>query len=791
MTNQSFRSRELLNLGWSYLGDVVPDEQLYSKSCTYISAKTERVKRGPGAWRHVDVPGFWSWEAELPDEPWVGVDLPHDFMVSQEPKQQYCESDGFFRHHDAWYRRHFTVSPEDASRRIVLYIEGITGLSELYLNGCYLCSSRSSYLPIEADITDLVRFDKENVLAVHVNSDSREGWWYPGGGMTRNVWLEKMPLFHIARWGVHVPVEHLGGTKWSLPVHLTLNNQSDTAEEFQALCQLLETDGTPVREVVISGVIGARESGTFHGEGEMESPRLWDIDDPQMYVMRVTLRHRCGGGTWEDCDQFEQSFGFREVRFTANEGFFLNGRNVKIQGVCLHSDYGLSGKAVPDNVCAYRMSLIKATGANALRCSHYPHQEAVMAACDRMGILVLDENRRFESNSEALRDMETLVLRDRNHPSVFMWSTCNEEMDYHGLEQGRRIQRSLAAAIRRHDKLRPITMAITNLHNSTVNQECDVVGVNYSFKHIDRIRGEHPEQPYLSTENCAIGSSRGWYDGDDPVLGRVDSRDNDPPSDSFQVFNRENTWKYIMERPWMAGGFQWICVDHRGEARWPRISSVSGSYDMFLQKKDAFYQCRSFWTKEPMVHLLPHWNHRGLEGSTINVRAYSNCPEVELFLNGVSCGRRALKPCDHGEWEIQYAPGRIEAVGYRDGAEVARDIQETTGEAVALELQQENQDFKANGVDFAIFTCVAKDAQGHEVPDAAPLVTFSCSGDATLVGTGSSNTDHVPVSSPVRQMYMGRIAVAIRMKALAEGRKGRVVLTARANGLATAKIVLD
>ena len=499
--------------------------------------------------------------------------------------------------------------------------------------------------------------------------------------------------------------------------------------------------------------------------------------------MKVSVSKKAGE-TYEPCDMYEQRFGFREIVLTPDRGLFLNGKNIKIKGVCAHLDFGLTGKAVPDNLCRYRIQLFKEMGANAFRTSHYPHQEAAMDACDELGLLVMDETRRFESNEEAVAQLEMLVRRDRNRPSVFLWSTGNEEMAYHCMEQGHRIHRALSHAIRKLDPTRPVTSAMTNLHETTVGAVCDVIGVNYSFRCMEEVRSRFPEKPFVSSENCAVGSSRGWYYGDSPGRGLLDARDCDPEPGSFQVFGREKTWQYIMAHPWLAGGFQWDAVEHRGEAVWPRLCSASGALDLFLQKKDAFYQNQSHWLDTPMIHLLPHWTHPGFEGIPVSVWVYTNCEEAELFLNGKTLGRQRIEPWSHAEWNVPYEPGRLEAVGFIRGERKAFDFRETAGPAVALKLQLENAPVFANGEDIALFTCLALDEQGREVPDASPFVCFDCVKGGRILGTGSANTDHVPVPSPERRMYAGRISIAVKPETPPDGSEGvETVLLAGADGL--------
>ena len=752
------RENQLMNHGWHFLPTTKPQEYPHTKLAMYLCAKTERLLWGPGTYHHPDEAEDMAFGGEVCTEPWQNVDVPHDYVIEGTPTRDETCALGFLKSYPAWYRRHFALRPEDEGKRLAFYFEGITGVSDIYLNGCFLKHHEGGYTSFEVDITDLARFDEENVLAVHVMPDSFETWWYAGGGIYRNVWLVKTAPVAVDLWGVFLPVRKESDALWKVPLEVSIRNITYKDEPVEIACSIVSPDGAEVGRMSCNGVAVARGVSVFKSETTVVSPALWDIDAPRQYTAVVTV---CRNGV--AVDSYRQRFGFREVAWSATEGFFLNGRNIKLKGVCAHLDCGLTGKAVPDNLCRYKAKLIKSMGANAFRATHYPHQEAFMDACDELGLLVMDETRRFESNDDALDAMAMLVKRDRNRPSVILWSTGNEE-PYYRREQGRNIHRALAHVAKTLDGTRPVTTATSRLAKSVILDEMDVIGVNYSLSDIDDIHAKYPSIPMFGSEGCAVPSTRGWYFGDREDAGRYDARDRHVPFNGYK--GREITWRFAMERPWFAGAFQWISIEHRGEAKWPRLCSVSGAIDLFLQKKDAYYQNQSHWLDTPMIHLLPHWNHRGKEGLEIAVWVYTNCEEAELFLDGESLGRKKIEKWSHGEWGVVYRPGRLEAVGYNDGKVVARDVQETTGHAERLMLRLDNGPVFANGEDVALFTCVALDGEGREVPDAKPTVRFDCTGIGRIIGTGSDNTDHVPLPSLTRRMYAGRITVAVKMGCL-------------------------
>lgn len=402
---------------------------------------------------------------------------------------------------------------------------------------------------------------------------------------------------------------------------------------------------------------------------------------------------------------------------------------------------------------------MKEMGANGYRTSHYQQTESYMDAFDEQGFLVMDEARWFESTKEAMEQLDSLIKRDRNRPSVIMWSTSNEE-PFHITDTGKRLHKAIAAHIRKLDYTRPITAAEDRTPDkSTIYDECDAVGINYNLGIYDAVHKMRPDKPIFASECCATGTTRDW-NFDTAVSGRI--RDKDRDTNNW-FLGREKTYKFLRERAYVFGCYQWAAVEHRGEAAWPRVCSCSGALDLFLQKKGAFYQNKSHWTKDPMAHIVPHWNFKGLEGREIPVTVYTNCEELELFLNGKPLGKRQIEKYGHGEWSVEYIPGTLEVKGYIGGKEVCGDKRVTTGRPAALKLTQDN-DFTANGSDIALFTCECVDENGLTVPDAAEYVRFSVSAPAKIIGTGSDNCDHNNVANTDRKMYMGKIRIAIKPK---------------------------
>ena len=768
-----------LDEGWQFhLGEIeVPQAQL--KSPMYIEAKTERKRVGPAAREYLDGAEYYSEHGLISHETWRRVDLPHDYIISQEPRQENNETLGYFRYENAWYRRHFTLEAPERDQRVVVFFEGVGIHSTVYLNGCRMLHNHCGYNSFEVDISDVVEYGADNVLAVHIETDEHEGWWYEGAGIYRHVWLEVSETVSLDRWGVFVHPEKVEGTRWRVPVETTVRCDGLEDRQAEVRTALYDGEGRCVASAEETVRVKGFAKETLRQELTVENPRLWDVDDPCLYVAKTELRVE-----GEAFDAAENRFGFRTIRYDADNGFFLNERPLKLKGVCCHQDYGLTGKAVPERVQRYRLELMKEMGANAYRTAHYPHHPYTMDVLDELGFLVMDETRWFESTPEGMAQLEMLVRRDRNHPCVILWSVGNEEPT-HMSSVGFRIARTMMAAVRRLDGTRPVTTAVSN-HPliCDVMNSVDVVGVNYNLPDWDAIHRKHPDKPFVVTECCATGTTRGWYYPDAPARGYINGFDRDT-NKSF--LSRENTWKKVASAPYIAGEFQWAGIEHRGETVWPRLCSQSGAVDLYLNRKDAFYQNQSHWLEAPMVHLLPHWNWAGREGEVLRVSCYSNCEEIRLLLNGRELGAVRLSAYDHAEWQVPYEPGRLEALGIRGGKVVCRDVQETTGKPAALRLTLEREGVRADGRDVAIITCDCVDSEGRHVPDATPLVRFMTNELGTVVGTGSDVCDHVPVTSPDRRMRAGLISVLVR----AGRQAGTLRVYAQADGLPLASLSIE
>lgn len=771
--------REVINFneGWLFHREDIREEIPVTKNETYWRTKT-------GSSTIVPADNFDTHN-------WVVITLPHDYVIEDIPDPKKDNAIGFLRGETSWYRKNFFLGEGDKNKRLVLYFEGIAIQCEIYLNGHLLARNYSAYNPIVVDITDAARFgSSRNVLAVHcIIPEAPEGWWYQGGGIYRNVKLIKTDMVSVDTWGVYVNPEKAFDEKWNVPIETTVRNDSMEVCTAQVISKAVGRDGNVLFETSAEGNIDSFGTSVIKSVAVAQSPKIWDIDSPVTYTLITTI---LVDGT--ETDRYETRFGFREFRFDAEKGFFLNGKNRKIKGVCCHGDYGLTGIVLDKSVAYYRLKLLKEMGANGYRSAHNMADEATMDACDDLGLIVFAETRYFSSDDENVRMLRQLVTRDRNHPCVVCWSVGNEE-PHSNTQVGKRMAARMKASVLELDKTRPVTLVCCGSDTSSGKdvsemfpalEPLDIVSENYSLEFHDRLHyNRFPDKPFVITESCALQTSRAHYFPNDYTKGLFSAYDNIISKTDFNNSYRWETWNHIMERDYIAGCFIWAGIEHRGETLWPRLCSQSGLLDLYLQKKDAYFQTMSHYSEEPMVHIVPaSWNFEGLEGTPIRVVLYSNCEEVELFLNGKSLGRKkAHINYEAAEWSVPYEKGTISAVAYNGNEICAKDSLTTSGNAAYLRIRCEMDAPKMD--DTVVFTCYCEDENGNYVPDASPLVSFSAGG-GRVVGTGSDICDHNPPKCSDRRMRMGLISVAVK----ADKGSDEISLFAEADGLKKAAVTV-
>ncbi|MCW5941436.1 MAG: DUF4982 domain-containing protein [Fimbriimonadaceae bacterium] len=666
-------------------------------------------------WRTVDLPHDWA--IELPFE--SKADLMHGY---KPVGRDYPENSV------GWYRKRFVVPKEDEGRRYRITFDGIFRDALIFVNGHYLGRNESGYIGATFDLSDYVRYGGENVIAVRVDASYMEGWFYEGAGIYRHVWLHRSGPVSFVEDGTFFETNVVtDGT-----VHATSEVRNDGDEEARVAYRVQLTDGEG--KVVASAppaqtTIPPRSTRTFTADLTVAAPKRWSVDEPTLYTAEATI----------GSDTVSKAIGFRTFRFDPDKGFFLNDRPLRIQGTCNHQDHAGVGAAVPDRVNAWRVAQLKKFGCNFYRTSHNPPTPEVLDACDRLGVMVLDETRVFGSTGEALSQLERMVRRDRNHPSVIFWSIGNEEWATHGTAESARMARTMMAAIRALDPTRPVTYGGNNgAETSGINSVVDVRGFNYNIHTFDEYRRARPDQPIHGSETASTVTTRGEY-ADDPVRAYKKSYDHKGVDWGNSA---EEWWRATLERPWFAGGFVWTGFDYRGEPTpyaWPNVNSHFGILDSCGFPKDVAGYYRAWWTNEPVLHVFPHWNWPGMDGRDIEVWAFSNHDEVELSVNGKSLGRQKVERGGHVAWTVPYAPGKLAAKGYRNGKAVQETVVETVGAPASLLLETEHTRLAADGSDAAVVIVRAIDAKGRQVPLASNLVSFTLTGPGRILGVGNGD----------------------------------------------------
>jgi beta-galactosidase len=704
------------------------------------------------------------------DGDWQPVDLPHDFVVAlpfvnaPELNDYGYKPVGrnFPETSIGWYRRVLEIPQSDAGRRITLEFDGVFRDAMVVLNGIYLGRNLSGYAPFRFDVTDFIRPGEKNILVVRVDATEHEGWFYEGGGIYRHVWLTKTDPLHIVHEGVYVTSE-ITGNSAQISIVTEVVNESDTERSFQLGQAVFDTVANRFingdsQDVSISPWGTQKLSQTVH----VDNPSLWSLEDPHLYRLFTAVTAKRSLPKWRviasltttpQFDSCETLFGIRSIHFDANQGFFLNGQRVEIKGMCNHQDHAGVGSALPDQLQYFRIAKLKEMGVNAYRTSHNPPTPALLDACDRLGMLVLDETRMFSSSTEGLSQLERMVRRDRNHPCVFLWSIGNEE-DLQGTPTGEHIAETMQRFVHTLDPSREVTLAMNSHRGQGASLVLDVQGVNYFHNgDVDKFHSAFSQKPIIGTEEASAISTRGIY-ANDPVRGYMSAYDVNTPGQYAST--AEEWWNFYSPRSFIAGAFVWTGFDYRGEPspyKWPCINSHFGVMDTCGFPKDTYFYYQSQWSSKPVLHLFPHWNWRGREGQPIDVWVYSNCDEVELFLNGKSLGRKSMPARSHLEWKVNYAPGTLLARGYKSGKAIADDLRETAGAPSLIKLVPDRASIIADAQDVSVIAASVLDSQNRVVPVADNQITFEIDGPGKIIGVGNGDPSSHDADRPPAELY--------------------------------------
>ncbi len=733
-------------------------------------------------------------EAAMPkfdDSNWVEVVVPHDWAVAlpfaEGPPVGGSDRGGahgfkaigrdFPENSIGWYRTKINVDANDRGRRIWLEFDGVFRDCVVFVNGYAAGRNESGYAPFSVRIDDFLEYDgTPNVVTVRANASLGEGWFYEGAGIYREVDLVSAEPLHIPQWGIVVRSDVTPQGALLRVTTEVLNGRSDPVSAVlrQSLIGPKNKTAIPIPDLPLTLIPGERR--TTEQQTLLKMPELWSLKERNLYVLRSEIW--VGG---RPIDVAETGFGIRTIHFDAERGFFLNGEPVKLLGTANHQDHAGVGTAIPETLHRWRIAQLQAMGSNAWRSAHNPSATTLLDACDEMGMLIIAEQRYNSTDPESLSQLDRMIRRDRNRPSVILWSLGNEE-PHQATQRGARINAELQDLVRQLDPTRPTTFAMDQGWDNGVGRVVDVLGFNYRTNQIEAYHHRHPEQPVIGTETGSTVATRGEY-ANDPARHVVRAYDTEHP---WWATTAEEWWTIVAERPYVAGGFVWTGFDYRGEPTpfdtLPSISSQFGILDTCGFPKDDYYYYRAWWRPDrPLVHLLPHWNWRGREGQPIEVWAHGNADEIELKLNGKSFGRKAMPRNRHLVWQVPFSAGRLEAIGYVQGRVAVRDVRETTGPAHAVEVTLDRR--LAHLGEVVIANASVVDARGLVVPTADNLLRFNASG-GTVIGVGNGNPNSLePDVADHRRAFNGLAQAIIRLTSLAP-----VEIAVASDGLAGSRV---
>lgn len=646
------------------------------------------------------------------DSGWRVVTLPHDYVVSGKLSPDRIDYTGYTNRENAWYRKYFYLKEEYKNHRILLCFGGVSGESSLYVNGCKVWMNHSSYLGFTVDISDFVRFGQEvNVLAVRLMHEQEEGWWYQGGGIFRSVRLILTSQVWIEPGEVRIgTVKNPNGT-WVVEAEAGIASRNALSGEETAWITLRSPEEKDLCREQVSLYVEGRRTARISWKKQMQNPSLWDLFQGNLYQVTFEIRKQD-----QMVDQFTETFGFREMVFHAEDGFWLNGRRVEIRGFCYHEDEGNLGWAVTKETYEKRLRNLIAMGGNAYRCSHNPPDEQLLYLCDRYGVLVLDEVRRFETGQIGIQELQRMVRRDRNHPCIFLWSMGNEE-PWQGMPCGARIMEHMREIVRDLDPTRPVTMA---MHEGFLQEGAadysDVVGINYNHELYEQVHERYPDKPMIGTENLSLADH--FQDGTRRFTG------SDLAYDTLYEVKRH---------PYISGTFGWAGQDYRGEHRNLSFFTNCSPTDCTGGRKDGFYQYAAYWRDDPVIHICGHWNDTGIKERTVTV--YSNMEEVELLLNGTPVGKGSPDQRRRVVFSVAFQKGILIARGKSGGKTICNDSLKTTGQPVRLRLVPEKASLHADGAERLFISVFAEDEEGNIVPVAAQTLRVQVTGSARLICT--------------------------------------------------------
>jgi beta-galactosidase len=679
-------------------------------------------------------------EANYNESAWTDVQLPHDWNISDTFDINIGGHAAYLPEGIGWYRKTFTVPRQAQGQKVAIHFDGIFMQSDVYVNGHHLGYRPYGFCSIEYDLTPYLNFNGKNTIAVRVNTTGDRPRWYAGAGIYRHTWLVTANNVHVATYGTYITTPNVSNDRADVNIVTTVQNSSENAAQVALTQRILSPEGREINKTTQKITLAAGNSADFNQTLAIASPQLWDIDSPVLYQMETTIKQ---GG--KIIDKYITPFGVRTFHFDPQTGFWLNGKHIKLKGLCLHQDAGAMGVAVPDDVYERRLRILKQYGCNAIRMAHNQPSPEVLDMCDRMGFVVIDEafdkwksgyyEKYFDQWWQA--DMADMILRDRNHPSIILWSIGNELQeawrdDNEGVERASMLQ----DFVHKLEPTRPVTLAAQNNHQSKFSAVVDVSGYNYLEARAISEHAKHPQQCFLISEELP------YYSGEEG---------------NIRAYSTLNPWNLVRDNDFFAGGFIWSGVDYLGEAGWPGKGWPNGLFDICIDEKPRAAYHRAMWNDEPIVRIAvldnalniehgrdlwqwpkmaAHWNFPwNYEGLIMQVSTITNCQEVELVINDKVMGRNRTADFANNNiiWNIPYTPGSIEAVGYNDGKEVARHKLVTSGKTDNCTLTVSRHSLSANGTDVAFIELTLTDKDGNKVSTDDRKVTVNIEGEARLL----------------------------------------------------------
>jgi beta-galactosidase len=745
-----------------------------------------------GEWKFYLDPDEASIETLPGDSAWRELDLPHDWSIEGEFSRDNpaTPGGGALPGGTGWYRKTFTLAEENRGRKVFIDFDGIYRNSEVWINGQFLGFRPNGYISFRYDLTPYIRFgDATNEIIVRVdNSMQPNSRWYSGSGIYRNVRLVIASEVHVDHWGTFISVPEIHGDTAFVAVKTSIRNTSGQSANVSLLTRIFDRSGSEVAMERTDLQLPPDTVSAINQDITITGANLWSPGDPYLYTSRSEVQLE-----GKPTDELETPFGIRYFRFDPRMGFFLNGESMKIKGVCMHHDLGCLGSAVNKRAMERQLEILKAMGCNSIRTSHNPPDPGLLDLCDRMGFLVMDEAfdmwKRGKScfdyhmywDEWSRRDLEDQVLRDRNHPSVIVWSIGNEILEQWD-SSGTRMAGELASIVKKLDPTRPVTSGLNDPapHNYIYRSGAlDLIGFNYHLSDMMDFPENFPGQKFIATETTSALATRGSYDMPSdsiriwPVAWDIPFRDGNPDHTCSAYDNCHVPWGStheevlkLMERyDFISGIYVWTGFDYLGEPTpysWPSRSSYFGIVDLAGFPKDAYYLYQSRWTDEPVLHLLPHWNWQ--EGDTVDVVAYTGCSEVELFLNGESQGIRTMDGDRlHLHWKVPFQPGELKAVGRKDGMPVLESSVRTAGTPSRIELAADRDLLAAGKKDLSFITVTVTDEDGIPVPYADNLIRFSVEGPGSIAGVDNGNpVSHEHFRADFRKCFNGKCLLVVR-----------------------------